>query len=176
MASKPTDARATVEAAVPADGIVVDKDVAVALRDGACLKADVLRPDADGRFPAILNLGPYQKNKLWMPPDDLEEQPNPLMNWETINPQWWIPKGYVAVRIDARRTGKSSGQTDPWSFQESLDFYDAIEWACAAALVLGRGWLVRDFLFRNQSVVRREPSAAVAESDYSLGRLCGSLS
>jgi uncharacterized protein len=114
--------------AAPPYGIVVEKDINVALRDGASLKADVLRPHADGRFPAILNLGPYQKDKMWVPPDDLEEQSNPLMNWETINPQWWVPKGYIAVRIDARGTGKSSGQTDPWSFQESLDFYDSIEW------------------------------------------------
>jgi hypothetical protein len=65
---------------VPAYGIVVEKDVDVPIRDGAWLKADVLRPDDAGKFPAILNLGPYQKDKLWVPPDSLEEQPNPLMN------------------------------------------------------------------------------------------------
>jgi uncharacterized protein len=129
MASKPADARMNVEAPVaPAYEILVEKDVDVPVRDGARLKADVLRPDADGRFPAILNLGPYQKDKIWVPPDNLEEKPNPLMNWETINPEWWVPRGYAAVRIDTRGTGKSPGKTDPWSFQESLDFYDAIEW------------------------------------------------
>jgi hypothetical protein len=114
---------------VPAYGIVVEKDVEIPMRDGARLRADILRPDDGGRFPAIMNLGPYQKDKVWIPPDNLEEKPNPLMNWETINPQWWVPKGYAAVRVDARGTGKSPGQGDPWSYQESLDFYDAIEWA-----------------------------------------------
>jgi predicted acyl esterase len=114
---------------VPAYGIVVEKDVEIPMRDGARLKADILRPDDGGRFPAIMNLGPYQKDKVWIPPDDLEEKPNPLMNWETVNPQWWVPKGYAAVRVDARGTGKSPGQGDPWSYQESLDFHDAIEWA-----------------------------------------------
>ncbi|MDO8533324.1 MAG: CocE/NonD family hydrolase [Xanthobacteraceae bacterium] len=109
--------------------ILVEKDVDIPMRDGARLKADILRPDDGGKFPAILNLGPYQKDKLWIPPDNLEEKPNPLMNWETINPQWWVPKGYAAVRVDARGTGKSPGQGDPWSYEESLDFYDAIEWA-----------------------------------------------
>jgi uncharacterized protein len=33
------------------------------MRDGARLKADVFRPDDAGEFPAILNLGPYQKDK-----------------------------------------------------------------------------------------------------------------
>jgi uncharacterized protein len=113
----------------PAYGIVVEKDVEIPLRDGARLRADILRPDDGGRFPAIMNLGPYQKDKVWIPPDNLEEKPNPLMNWETVNPQWWVPRGYAAVRVDARGTGKSPGQGDPWSYQESLDFYDAIEWA-----------------------------------------------
>ena len=43
-------------------GIVVEKDVDVAMRDGARLKADVFRPHDAGTFPAILNLGPYQKD------------------------------------------------------------------------------------------------------------------
>jgi predicted acyl esterase len=115
--------------AAPACGILVEKDVGIPLRDGAVLKCDVLRPDHAGTFPAILNLGPYQKDKLWIPPEDLEEKPSPTMNWETINPQWWVPQGYAAVRIDGRGTGKSPGQGEPWSFQEAIDFYDAIEWA-----------------------------------------------
>ena len=101
------------------------------MRDGARLKADVIRPDDGGKFPAIVNLSPYQKDKVWVQPDDLEEAPNPLMNWETVNPQWWVPKGYAAVRVDARGTGKSPGQFEPFSFQESLDLADAIEWAAA---------------------------------------------
>jgi putative CocE/NonD family hydrolase len=115
----------------PAYDIRVDKDVEIATRGGTRLMADVLRPDDAGKFPAILNLGPYQKDKVWVPPEDLEEKPNPLMNWETVNPQWWVPKGYAAVRVDARGTGKSPGQFEPFSYQESLDLCDAIAWAAA---------------------------------------------
>jgi uncharacterized protein len=118
-----------VKPAARAYGILVEKDVDVPMRDGARLKADVFRPDDSGKFPAILNLGPYQKDKLWVPPPTLEEKPNPLMNWETVNPHWWVPKGYAAVRVDGRGSGKSPGQGDPWSLQEAIDFYDAIEWA-----------------------------------------------
>src|SRR5229473_4329849 len=117
--------------AVPVYAILVEKDVEIPVRDGTRLKADVLRPDDAGRFPAIVNLGPYQKDKLWVPPDDLEEKPNPLMNWETVNPQWWVPKGYAAVRVDGRGSGKSPGECEPWSLAESIDLYDAIEWAAA---------------------------------------------
>jgi uncharacterized protein len=114
-----------------ASEILVDKDVDVPMRDGAKLMADVFRPRGAERVPAILNLGPYQKDKLWVVPPTLEEAPNDWMNWETINPQWWVPQGYAAVRIDGRGSGKSHGQSEPWSLAEAVDFYDAIEWAAA---------------------------------------------
>ena len=53
------------------------------------------------------------------------------MNWETVNPLWWVPRGYASVRVDGRGSGKSPGQCEPWSFAELVDFYDAIEWAAA---------------------------------------------
>jgi uncharacterized protein len=112
--------------------VVVDKDVDVPMRDGLRLKADVFRPYEDGgKFPAILNLGPYQKDKPWAVPDTLGEPPNEWMNWETVNPKWWVPRGYAAVRIDGRGSGQSPGQCEPWSLAEATDFYDAIEWAAA---------------------------------------------
>jgi uncharacterized protein len=113
------------------DSIVIEKDVDVPVRDGAKLKADIFRPRSTEKVPAILNLGPYQKDKLWVTPDTLEEKQNPYMNWETINPLWWVPKGYASVRVDGRGSGKSPGQHEPWSHGEAIDFYDAIEWAAA---------------------------------------------
>ena len=120
-----------VRAGEAADTILIEKDVAVPMRDGARLLADVFRPSGDARVPAILNLGPYQKDKLWVVPDTLEEKPNEWMNWETVNPAWWVPRGYAAVRVDGRGSGKSPGQCEPWSLAEAVDFYDAIEWAAA---------------------------------------------
>ena len=66
-----------------------------------------------------------------MPPPQLEEKATPNMNWETVKPEWWVPKGYAAVRVDGRGSGKSPGQCEPWSLAEAVDFYDAIEWAAA---------------------------------------------
>ena len=65
---------------------ILEKNVDVLMRDNAILKADVFRPKEDGKYPAILNLGPYQKDKLWVTPPTLEEKGNPFMNWETVNP------------------------------------------------------------------------------------------
>jgi len=122
----------------PAHDIAIDKDVEIPLRDGVRLRADIFRPKGAGRVPALINIGAYQKDKPWVPPPDLEEKPNPYMNWETVNPLWWVPRGYAAVRVDTRGSGKSPGQTDPFSLQEALDFYDAIEWSARQSWCNGR--------------------------------------
>ena len=121
---------------------MIEKDVAVPMRDGARLMADVFRPQGTERVPALINLGPYQKDKLWVTPDTLEEKHNPYMNWETVNPLWWVPRGYAAVRVDGRGSGKSPGQCEPWSLAEAVDFYDAIEWAAAQPWCNGKVGLI----------------------------------
>jgi uncharacterized protein len=120
-----------VHANTAADSILIEKDVEVPMRNGARLMADVFRPHGADRVPVLINLGPYQKDKLWVTPDALEEKQNPFMNWETVNPEWWVPRGYASVRVDGRGSGKSPGQHEPWSLSEAVDFYDAIEWAAA---------------------------------------------
>ena len=109
--------------------LIVEKDVQVPLRDGTLLCADVFRPECGSeRVPVIINITIYQKDKLWHPPADLEEESNPHLAFETPNPLWWCPRGYALVRLDSRGSGKSLGQSEPSSYQEALDFYDAIEW------------------------------------------------
>jgi putative CocE/NonD family hydrolase len=113
----------------PRHDLVIEKDVKIRMRDGAVLYADIFRPKAAGKFPAIVNISAYQKDKVWVPPHDLEEKANPHMTWETVNPTWWVPRGYICVRVDTRGSGKSPGLSDPGGPQETLDFYDSIEWA-----------------------------------------------
>jgi uncharacterized protein len=109
--------------------MTIEKDVRIPMRDGATLLADIFRPAEAGKYPAIVNISCYQKDKVWVPPADLEEEANPHMTWETVNPLWWVPRGYICVRIDTRGSGKSPGLSDPGGWQETLDLYDAIEWA-----------------------------------------------
>ena len=110
-------------------GMIIEKNVQIPMRDGSYLMADIFRPDTTAqKFPAIMNTSVYQKDKVWTPPHDLEEEANPYMNWETVNPLWWVPRGYACVRVDSRGTGQSPGLCEPSSYQESVDFYDAIEW------------------------------------------------
>ena len=119
--------------------LIVEKDVKIPMRDGSFLYADVFRPDGGSeRFPCIMSLGPYQKDKYWQAPHDLEEEANEYMNWETVNPLWWCPRGYSLVRIDTRGTGKTPGKSEPSSPQEAIDSYDACEWIAKQPWCSGR--------------------------------------
>ena len=117
--------------------LIVEKDVRIPMRDGALLYADVFRPDTSEKVPVIFNTSVYQKDKLWVPPADLEEEANPHMNWETVNPLWWCPRSYACVRVDSRGAGRSPGKSEPSSYQEGLDTYDAIEWIAKQAWCSG---------------------------------------
>ena len=79
---------------------------------------------------------------------DLEEKANPYMNWETVNPEWWcraaMPASASMRAVPAVRPGKS----EPSSFQEGVDTYDAIEWI-ASALVLGERGHARHLVSRD---------------------------
>jgi hypothetical protein len=120
----------------------VDWDVPIAMDDGVVLRADVFRPDAEGRYPAILSYGPYAKGlafqdgypSAWQRmvaehPDVAYGSSNRYQNWEVVDPEKWVPEGYACVRVDSRGAGRSPGFIDHFSPRETRDFYDCIEWA-----------------------------------------------
>ena len=124
----------------------LDKNVAVPMRDGASLCANVFRPlienAAPGKFPVIMTLGPYGKDvhlSQFMPeawealkrrhPEILQASSCKYLVFETPDPEVWVREGYVVVKVDSRGAGKSPGRLDVNSPAEFRDFYDAIEWA-----------------------------------------------
>ncbi len=124
------------------DGMRVDWDVGIEMDDGLVLRADIFRPVADGRYPVILTYGPYAKGlsfqegypSAWQRmvsehPDVAYGSTNKYQNWEVLDPEKWVPDGYVCVRVDSRGTGRSPGHVDPFSPRETKDFYRCIEWA-----------------------------------------------
>ncbi len=60
------------------------------------------------------------------------------MCWETVDPERFVPDGYVVIRVDSRGTGRSPGYLDPRSERETRDYYEAIEWAAAQPWCDGR--------------------------------------
>ncbi|HEX6692366.1 MAG TPA: CocE/NonD family hydrolase [Burkholderiales bacterium] len=120
----------------------IDWDVPIKVDDGLVLRADVYRPDADGRYPVILTYGPYAKGlafqdgypSAWQRmvtehPDVAYGSSNLYQNWEVVDPEKWVPEGYACVRVDSRGCGRSPGFVDHFSPRETRDFYECIEWA-----------------------------------------------
>lgn len=111
----------------PQYGVIFEEDVAITMRDGTVLKADVYRPDTDDasiKFPALVSLSAYQKSM-----DRILPHVRPFTHVERPEPDWWVARGYVLVFVDTRGTGTSSGKADIWSMQEARDLYDVIEWS-----------------------------------------------
>jgi predicted acyl esterase len=136
----------------PAVPMIVQRDLPVPMDDGLVLRADVFRPDGPGPFPVIMSLGPYGKglpfSSEWFAarwerllaghPEITDGSSCVHMNWETVDPERWIPHGYAVVRVDSRGAGRSPGLLDLLSAREIRDFYLAIEWAGTRSWSNGR--------------------------------------
>jgi len=122
--------------------MILEKDAAIRMRDGAILRANVFRPQAEGTFPVLMTFGPYGKDvhlSQFMPPawERIQQRHPEILQassckhlvFETPDPEVWVPHGYVVVKVDSRGAGKSPGMLDINSPAEFRDFYDAIEWA-----------------------------------------------
>ena len=121
----------------------IEKNVVIPVSDGTLLRANVYRPKEDGQYPVIMAFGVYGKDvhfadafkPQWetltaIYPDIGENgSSGNYLRWETVDPERWVPDGYVVIQVDARGTGMSPGYLDPLSPQETQDYYDAIEWA-----------------------------------------------
>lgn len=117
------------------------KNAPVPVRDGTALAADVFHADDEPR-PVILTMGPYGKDIHF---EDFNaaaystvEERGPYMNWETVNPEWWVPAGYTVVRVDQRGTGASPGRMELQGPQEYDDLVDVIAWAADQPWSTGR--------------------------------------
>jgi predicted acyl esterase len=124
------------------DGMKIDWDVPIPMDDGIVLRADVFRPIADGKYPVIMNHGPYAKGLSFQEgfksawdrmveahPDVPADSTNKYQNWEAVDPEKWVRDGYVCIRVDSRGAGRSPGYLDVWSPRETQDFAACIEWA-----------------------------------------------
>jgi uncharacterized protein len=124
------------------DGMRIDWDVPITMDDGLVLRADVFRPVADGKYPALVSYGPYGKGLSFQQgyrtawdimvkqnPDAVSGTSNKYANWEVVDPEKWVPDGYVCVRVDSRGAGRSPGYLNHNNARENRDFYNCIEWA-----------------------------------------------
>jgi len=88
-------------------------NVAVPMRDGVVLRADIWLPQAEGRFPTLVYRTPYGKHRA----------PKEWTTFETA-----VKRGYAIVIQDVRGRYASEGEFVPYQ-NEGKDGYDTIEWA-----------------------------------------------
>jgi predicted acyl esterase len=133
------------------DGMRIDWDVPIRMDDGVVLRADVFRPVAEGKYPALVSYGPYGKGLAFQDgyktaweimardnPDAVSGSTNRYANWEVVDPEKWVPDGYVCVRVDSRGAGRSPGYLSHNDARENRDFHDCIEWAAAQPWCSGK--------------------------------------
>jgi putative CocE/NonD family hydrolase len=95
-------------------GIIFEKNVPATMRDGVVLRADIARPDAPGRFPALLMRTPYGKG--------------------LGNATRFVRAGYAFVCQDSRGRYASDGQYRVFTIDDTgdaRDGYDTVEWLAA---------------------------------------------
>jgi putative CocE/NonD family hydrolase len=98
-------------------------DLAISMRDGTKLFADLFQPEAEGRFPSLLSVSCY--------PRQIQDLGVPLGMVEAGASDFFVPRGYVHLIVNLRWTGGSEGA---WTFQDQQerdDLFDLIEWAAA---------------------------------------------
>jgi putative CocE/NonD family hydrolase len=89
------------------------------MRDGVKLRADIYRPDAEGKFPVLLKRTPYDKGR---------------------GVEFGLKaaaRGYVVIFQDVRGRYASEGEWSPFT-NESNDGYDSVEWASALPYSAGK--------------------------------------
>jgi hypothetical protein len=92
---------------------VVERDVAVPMRDGVVLRADVLRPAGSGPFAVLVYRTPYNKKSA----------PETYTTFTHA-----VERGYAVVLQDVRGRYASAGEYAAYR-HEGQDGFDTIEWA-----------------------------------------------
>ena len=104
--------------------ITYERSVAVKMRDGVTLRADIYRPKAEGKFPTLLQRTPYNKDS------------------EFEFGMKAAARGYVVIVQDVR--GRYASEGDWYTFKnEPSDGYDTVEWAAGLECLAVRTWAPR---------------------------------
>ncbi|WP_317451408.1 CocE/NonD family hydrolase [Gordonia jinghuaiqii] len=98
-------------------------NVEVPMRDGTTLLADIYRPEGVGAAPALVSFSPY--------PRQIQNTRAPLGFVEAGSSDFFVPRGYVHVIVNARGTGGSGGTWSLLDSTERNDLHDTIEWVAA---------------------------------------------
>lgn len=111
------------------DGIIIERDVPMKLRDGVTMYTDIYRPDTEVKVPCIVAWSPYGKDGGgFVTPGVDPNALSPYTKGEGPDPMYWARMGFAVANPDPRGTGNSEGDMFIFGDSESKDGYDFIEW------------------------------------------------
>lgn len=154
------------------DKIKVEKDVMVSMRDGVRIAVDIYRPDADGKFPALVAWGMWGKDNqevvLWLRDYPQAYWFTPLWDGtlEAGDIPYLVARGYAVVIPDPRGVGKSEGGpiTGLDELHNPNDIYDLIEWVAKQPWCNGNVGMIgpSSYSFSQLLIAQNPPSALKA--------------
>lgn len=97
-----------------------DINLSVPMRDGIRLMADVHRPEAEGKHPALIAFSAY--------PRQIQNTGAPMGFVEAGASDFFVPRGYAHVIANARGTNGSGGEYSFFDATERHDVHDVVEW------------------------------------------------
>ena len=165
------------------DGMRIDWDAPIPLEDGVVLRCDVYRPqDDEGKYPVIMTYGPYGK---YLHFEDLyetcwtrmvEEHPdvpagstNKYQNWEVVDPEKWVPDGYVGRSCGFARRGPLPRRHRHLVGARGAGFLPVHRMGGGPALEHGQDRPERHLLLRHEPVAGGRAPAAAPERHVRLG-------
>jgi putative CocE/NonD family hydrolase len=104
--------------------VIEEQGVAIPMRDGVMLRADIYRPDGDAPVAAVLNRTPYDRSRRLTPP-------------AALDPELATGAGFALVCQDVRGRFASDGDFYPFR-DEAHDGYDTVEWVAGQPWCTGR--------------------------------------
>jgi predicted acyl esterase len=116
----------------PRFGMIEQRNQFVTMRDGVRIACDIFRPDAPGKFPALLSCSLYGKDV-----QKVTDERRPLSprhgngGQEAGDTVFFVKRGYVHVIADVRGSGDSEGEYNFQGPDEQKDGYELIEWIAA---------------------------------------------
>ena len=115
--------------------MIVERDLAVTMRDGKRLLIDLFRPADERPAPPLIAWGPYGKHGHTVYSKNFpgagvdSSRLSTYTTFEAPDPVYWTNHGYAVITVDIRGTWYSEGDATYLSPDEARDYHDLIEWA-----------------------------------------------
>jgi predicted acyl esterase len=129
-----------VHSVVLENGLIIERNASVRLRDGVRIYVDVYRPAGTvGDLPALLGWSPYGKHNTsdrlaWPAAGVAPGWMSAYTGFEAPDPVYWCARGYAIVYPDPRGAWYSEGELRHGGMGEAEDCFDLIQW------IAGQPW------------------------------------